>query len=160
MVDADSEHNSSNASSPREWLFIAAISPLLILLGFHIAGLAMLARKYLRIPYIVCVSIMMALLSVPLIFLRGNHPIWIPLAAVLFVQVLVFAAHAIGYTKQELLDGGNLEYIAAAHMMLCVMFLLLPAVYAARDAYRRNNAMHPEPPIARFVMATVTPAAR
>ena len=160
MPESTSEPDSQPQNSPREWLFIAAISPLLILLGFHIAGLAMLARKHLRVPYIVGVSILMALLSLPLIATRGHHPVWIPLAAILFVQVLVFGAHAVGYTKQELLDGGNLEYIAPAHMMLCVMFMLLPAVYAARDAYnRRNNAMHAEPPTARFVMVTFTAAA-
>jgi hypothetical protein len=69
------------AVSAREWLFMAAISPLLILLGFHIAGLAMLARKYLWIPYIICVAILMAVMSIPLVYLRGDHSIWIPLAS-------------------------------------------------------------------------------
>lgn len=160
MPESTTEPDSQSRSWFRECLFIAAISPLLILLGFHVAGMAMLSRKYLQIPYIVGVSVLMAGLSLPLIALRGHHPVWIPLAAILFVQMLVFGAHAFGYTKQELLDGGNVEYIAPAHMMLCVMFLLLPAVYAARDAYkRRNNAMHAEPPTGRFVMVTSIPAA-
>ena len=160
MPEPTNEPNLQPQNSPRDWLFIAAISPLMILLGFHIAGLALLSRKYLRVPYIVGVSVLMAGLSLPLIATRGDHPVWIPLAAVFLVQILVFGAHAIGYTKQELFDGGNVEYIAPAHMMLCIMFLLLPAIYAARDAYNwRNTAVHAEPPTARFEMATFTPAA-
>lgn len=155
MIDSQNEDNPSFQNSLRGWIFIVAISPMLILLGFHIAGLAILARKHLRVPYIVSVSILMVLMSAPLIFLRGNNPLWIPLVAVLFVQVLVIVTHLMGYTKEELLDGGNLEHIAPAHMMLCVMFLLLPAVYAAQEAYRRLHSMHVEPPRASIATETL-----
>jgi hypothetical protein len=78
----------------------------------------------------------MAASSVPLIALRGTHPIWIPLAAMLVVQAAVFGIHAFN-TQRELVDCGKLETFVPVHMVLCIMYLLLPALYDARDAYYR-----------------------
>lgn len=139
MAETDSKQQSSLPTSPREWLFIVAISPLLLLLGFHVAGLAILLRKYLRIPYIVGVSALIAGSSCPLILMRGHHPIWIPLAVILVVQVLLLTRHASECTKQDLLDGGNVDHIVPAHMLLCMMYFSLPALYAARDAHHRHR---------------------
>lgn len=144
MVDPSTKHSARSANTVQELLFVLMVSPIMLLLGFHIAGLALMARRYLRIPYVVSVAVSMAGVSSPLLFLRDhNAPIWIPVAAMIFIQALVLGAHALFYDKQELLDGGNVEYIAPAHMMLCLMFLILPGFYAAREeALRRNATVH------------------
>lgn len=51
--------------------------------------------------------------------------------------------------------------IVPAHLMLCMIFLLLPAGYAARDAYnRRDDAVHSKPLVACLANGSVSLAAQ
>lgn len=147
MNDASKPSQPKPESTASQVLFILMVSPIMLLLGFHIVGLAMLGRKYLRIPYILGVAILMAAVSTLLLLQRTpDTPIWMPVAAMLFVQLLVIGAHLLNCSKEDLLEGGNCEHIVPAHMMLCLMFLMLPSLYMARDnAIQQSQTTQHEP---------------
>lgn len=104
----------------REWLLLAAFSPLLLFIGLHVPLIAILLRKYLRIPFILSVCTILLGTSIPLIYLRGNLPVWVPIAIILISQFLAIVPYAL---RGELLDGGNLECVAASHMVLFCFLL-------------------------------------
>lgn len=147
MVDSSKTPKGKSGSGTSEVLFILMVSPIMLLLGFHIVGLAMLGRRYLRIPYILSVAILMAAESTLLLLQRTpDTPIWMPVAAMLFVQLWVIGVHLLDCGKEDLLEGGNCEHIVPAHMMLCLMFLMLPSLYMARDnAIQQSQTTQHEP---------------
>jgi len=106
------------------------MAPLFLLMGWHIACLAFLVRKYLRFPYLFTMVCLYGLLLVPLWLPSQNFPFVGSLAATILVLLAVVGPVAVR-GRTEMMDGGNVETAAPAHMILVMSYLLFPAVRAA-----------------------------
>lgn len=143
--DAASEHQvaSQSSSTPssqaqdRPWFtwqelpLIILLSPVLIVIGAHIAGTAILIRKWFRVPYLVTMIIVYSLLTVPL-WLNATHGLTPP---AIVTAVVLLSLWPIAYGgANEWMEGGNFENSAPPHIILILTYLLLPAIYAGMDA--------------------------
>ncbi len=93
----------------------------MILLGFHVAGLAKLIRKYLRIPYIINLVGLYLLLLLPL-WLHEAGNLWI--LSIGSSLVLLASLIPLLNSKEYAWEGHKLESAAPAHIMLVLVYLL------------------------------------
>jgi hypothetical protein len=119
----------------REVPLLILFSPLVLLLGMHVAGLAMLIRKFLRVPYFVTLTILYVLLLIPAWIWYGGH-IWILLVASSLVLLSSLIPLLID-GREEAMNGSNFEHSAPAHIVLILVYLLVPAFDAAAEARSR-----------------------
>ena len=147
----------------RDVPLLILLSPLALLQGMHVAGLAMLIRRFFRVPYVVTLALLYALLLVPAWSWYSAH-IWILLIGSSLVLLSSLIPLLIA-GRDEAMNGSNFEHSAPAHIVLVLVYLFLPAFDAAVQARsrlqeRQNKGMHAEPPTARIDDRGITPAAR
>ena len=161
------KRNQSASNTPwftwREVPMILLFLPFGLLLGFHVAFFAMFIRWTTRLPYWIAFVMLYGLLICPLwLYSNGN----VVVLSIGSIVVLLGSLLPRAFDDQDgILNGGNLEHSAPAHILLILLYLLIPAVNAAIEAHhrlqeRQNNGMHAEPPNARFDDGEITPAAR
>lgn len=119
----------------RDIPLLILFSPLAILLGMHVAGLAMLIRKYIRVPYFVNLTLLYALLLVPAWVQYETH-IWILIVGTMLV-LLASLIPLLTDDRDEAMNGSNFEHSAPAHILLVLLYLTLPAFDAAMEARSR-----------------------
>ena len=107
--------------------------PFGLLLGFHIAGLAILIRRWLRIPYLITMVVFYSCLTIPLWLLFMKSSVWIPLAATSIVFAATVGPIALG-GRDEIMDGTNFELSAPAHIVLILVYLVPPLIGNALQA--------------------------
>lgn len=120
--------------------------PLAFLLGMHVAGLAMLIREYLRVPYFVTLTLLYALLLIPA-WIWYETSIWILLigtSLVLLASIIPLLLEG----AEGAMDGSNIEQAAPAHIVLISVYLFVPVFNVAMEARSRlhekpNNPMQP-----------------
>lgn len=114
------------------------LSPLFLFLGIHVAGLAMLIRSYLRIPYFATFTMLYVLLLIPAWVWYGSH-VW----TLLFGSSVVLLASLIplGHGREEAMNGSNFENAAPAHIVLILVYVFVPAFDAVDKARSRTNEM-------------------
>ncbi|MFG0263291.1 MAG: hypothetical protein ACF788_12940 [Novipirellula sp. JB048] len=137
----------------RDIPLLILFSPLALLLGMHVAGFAMLIRKFLRVPYFVSLTLLYALLLIPAWNWYGAH-IWILLIGSSLV-LLSSLIPLIVDGREEAMNGSNFEHSAPAHIVLLLVYLFIPAFDAAVEAHsrmqeRQNNPMQPSGEVGRF----------
>src|SRR5690349_621337 len=97
------------------YLEICIMLPFMIFLGLYVALLAYVARKYLRIPYVIGVFAVFALE----LFIAGA-PSWVWLT----VLGILFASHLF-CSYEDWLDECNADCIPPAHMVF-MLWLMMP----------------------------------
>jgi hypothetical protein len=127
--------------------------PIGFILGFHIAFLAMAVRKLTRIPYWIAMPILYAVLILPLWIYAKEHLVVLAIGTV--VVILASLLPRLFDDSDGIANGGNLEHAAQAHILLIMLYLLMPAVDAATKAHRRiqekqNNGLQTKASIERF----------
>ncbi|MEM8667714.1 MAG: hypothetical protein AAGG48_09380 [Planctomycetota bacterium] len=137
----------------RDIPLLILFSPFALLFGMHIAGFAMLIRKYFRVPYFVTLTLLYALLLIPLWIWYGRH-MWILLAGSLLVLLSSLIPLLID-GREEAMNGSNFEHSAPAHIVLILVYSFIPAFDAAAEARsrlkeRQNNPMQPSGEVGRF----------
>ena len=137
----------------REVPLLILFSPFALLFGMHVAGLAMLIRKFLRVPYFVMLTLLYASLLIPAWIWYPGHK-WI----LLIGSSLVLLSSLIPLLidgREEAMNGSNVEHSAPAHLVLILVYLFIPAFDAAAEARsrlqkRQNNPMQPSCEVGRF----------
>ena len=105
------------------------IIPFALLFGWHIAGIAMLLRKWTRIPYVAWMVVLYALLWAPLVLTRPPGIfICIPLCPAAIIQLWLIGVLRAG-GRDEWLDGNNLEIVAPLHIATVLAYWILPVIY-------------------------------
>lgn len=118
--------------------------PIGFILGFHVALLAMAVRKLTGIPYWIAMPILYAVLTLPLWIYGNEHRVVLTIGTV--VVILASLLPRLFDDSERIANGGNLEHAAQAHILLILLYLLIPAVNAAAKTHRRiqekqNNGM-------------------
>ena len=109
------------------------LSPLFVVLGMHLALLSFGIRKYLRVPYLVALMGLHGVCLVPLWLPSWDYP-RLAVTAVTVIVMLFVIVPVVIRGRDEVLEGGNIENTAPAHMVLVMAYLLLPAIKAAIKA--------------------------
>jgi hypothetical protein len=127
----------------RDLPLLILISPFAILLGIHVAGFAMIIRKYCRVPYFVNLTLLYALLLIPAWFIYDS--IWILTTGTALVLLASLIPVLID-SREEAMNGSNFEHSAPAHILLVLLYLLVPGIDAVAEARsrlqeRQNKAM-------------------
>ena len=111
--------------------------PLLILFlpfglffGMHVAGLAMLIRRWFRFPYLAGMVVCYSLLMVPIWIANPTDGLLFPCVATGAVLLATIAPISLG-GRDEIMNGANLEHSAPAHILLIIVYMVLPAIDAA-----------------------------
>lgn len=104
-----------------------------MLLGVHLALLAMCIRKWTRIPYLLVLTLLYAAFLVPFWIPGPSYPFLPSLIATGTVLVLLIVPIAIR-GREEMMEGTNCEVTVPAHLVLVLVYLLLPAIHAASVA--------------------------
>lgn len=117
--------------------------PFAIILGIHVAGFAMIIRKYFRSPYFVNLTLLYALLLIPAWFIYDS--IWILTIGTALI-LLASLVPVLVDSREEAMNGSNFEQSAPAHILLVLLYLLVPGIDAMADARSRlqegqNKAM-------------------
>jgi hypothetical protein len=129
------------------------IIPIGFLLGFHIWFLAILTRKLTRVPYWIAMPILYGILTIPIWIYQSQH--YIVLAIGTAFVILASFLPKVFDDDDGIMNGGNLEHSALAHIILIMFYLLIPALEAATEAHRRiqeqqNNGMDAKGSVGRF----------
>lgn len=137
----------------RDVPLLVLFSPLALLFGMHVAGLAMLIRKYLRVPYFVTLTLLYASLLIPA-WIWYDTNVWILLIGTSLVLLSSLIPVLID-GREEAMNGSNFEHSAPAHIVLILVYLFVPAFNAAAEARsrlqeRQNNPMQPSGEVGRF----------
>jgi hypothetical protein len=104
--------------------------PFLLLLGVHVAGIAMLLRRWSTIPYVIWMVLLYSGLLTPLVISNSENAFCLTLTAVVLVQLSLVAA-VVAFDDWR--DGNNFEMVAIPHFLTVVAYLLVPAVSTARN---------------------------
>ncbi|QEG40171.1 hypothetical protein UC8_21770 [Roseimaritima ulvae] len=115
----------------------------------------MLIRKYFRVPYFVNLTLLYALLLVP-VWIRYDTNMWLLIVGTILV-LLASLIPLLTDSREEAMNGSNFEHSAPAHILLVLLYLTIPAFNAAVDARsrlqeRQNNPMQPSGEVGRFEM--------
>ncbi|MDB2687185.1 hypothetical protein N9Y42_08225, partial [Mariniblastus sp.] len=109
--------------------------PFGLLFGVHVAGVALLLRRWVKLPYLVSMVTLYILMTIPLWILNPTGQILFPAIATTVVLLATIAPISLG-GRDEMLNGSNIENSAPAHIMLLIIYMALPAV----DAAMQKNA--------------------
>ncbi len=126
----------------RDLPLLILFSPFAVLLGIHVAGLAMIIRKYLRVPYFVNLTLLYVLLLIPAWFMYDS--IWILTTGTVLVLLASLIPVLID-SREEAMDGSNFEHSAPAHILLVLLYLLVPAIDAVAEARYRLQERQNQP---------------
>lgn len=142
------KRNQSASNTPlftwREAPMILLFLPFGLLLGFHVAFFAMFIRWTTRLPYWIAFVMLYGLLICPLWFYSNGNVVVLSIGSIV---VLLGSLLPRAFDDQDgILNGGNLEHSAPAHILLILLYLLIPAVNAASETHhrlqeRQNNGM-------------------
>ncbi|MGN6543633.1 MAG: hypothetical protein ACTHK7_01175 [Aureliella sp.] len=119
----------------REVPLLILVLPFVVLLGFHVAGLAMLIRKYLGCPYFLTLTLLYALLLMPAWLLYDTNWWILGIGSALVLLASLIPVLIDGWNKA--VNGSNVEHAVPAHLLLVLFYLLVPAINVASEARRR-----------------------
>ena len=117
----------------RDTPLLVLLTPVALFFGWHVAGAAMLIRHWVRIPYLLTMVVLYACLTIPIWILNPTGNSWVPALATIVILSAVIAPICLG-GKEEIMNGANLETSAPAHILTCLMYMVLPAIDAAMQA--------------------------
>lgn len=106
------------------------LAPFALLFGVHVAGLAMLLRRWTGVPYLLSMIVLYAILTIPFWYLNTTDGILLPSIATGVIMLATVAPIAV-HGREEILNGTNFEQSAPAHILLCIAYTLQPAMEAA-----------------------------
>ena len=120
----------------RETLWIIALSPFLVALGFHVPLLAWGAWQKLRVPYIVAMPLLFALemAAFDWLFISDQYQVAVLLShgVLLAVVILLSLIAAIPDGGKELLQGPrSLEGFLPAHLLFLLLSFVMPMILGA-----------------------------
>lgn len=111
------------------------VMPVALLLGLHVALLGYCLRRWLRIPYLLAMIGLYALLLVPLWTWRSDLGFWACLwGTVATMSALVLPICLLG-GREIAMDGSNLEMSLLAHLVLISTYLVASAMADIRDRF-------------------------
>ncbi|MGZ0166451.1 MAG: hypothetical protein ACKVII_21210 [Planctomycetales bacterium] len=110
--------------------FALLATPFLLVLGVHVAGMAMLLRKWTAIRYVVWMIVLYSGLLTPLVISCPENTFYLALGAAVLIQGVMVA---LLLAFDDWRDGKSFEMVAIPHILTVLAYLLIPTVSAARN---------------------------
>lgn len=105
-------------------LFIPLMLSIALILGFHVAAIAILMRQWTRVPYLLWMVLLYTLLVAPLFWIAPAISVIYPIAATCCVFASLLLANCF-WGWEQVLDGDLIETAAPPHGLLIFSYALL-----------------------------------
>ena len=135
--DSVDEEETTSGFRMRDVPLLIVVLPFALLFGVHVAGLAMLIRKWVGIPYLASMLVFHGGLTIPLWYLSSGRSLFLPLSFSVAVLLFTIAPICCG-GREEIMEGTNFESTAPPHLMICMSYIVYIFV-ASRDSNGHNE---------------------
>ncbi len=107
-------------------MLVVLCSPLFLAVGLHVGFAAYYCRKYLRVPYLAGVVVLLAAEMTAYAFMTERVSLAVLAWTFGGVLLVTVAWHGMFCQRRDLIDGCNFEYLAPGHLLFLSAAFLLP----------------------------------